>query len=383
MESIDELIKYNQEGEFLEFKLVEYRDEIRANLIKDVMALANAFHQGDRYLIIGLKKEGDDIRFNPIEKREDDAGIQQFIHQNIFPELSISYTLYKYEGNALALLTIKNPTDQPYSAIKSLNNKSGVVIRQNEMYIKKGSHQLLMSRRDLDRIYQQKYKANGLEGKIELVFENGKKEIEIECVRNIQKPSQLEKRKIENEINSQEDLLNRSPREYLEKVSQRTRSSQSYDQMDLPELKRQLASIERTYETEDRHYLYETRAYKLNLTVLNHGDKYLESVLLILSIADIEGLKVINYIAPMLHQVVIPANRPTYNYPKVEYQNGQTIVTQELKEVRHHFPTTCFETALRVFAGEALGKKMVRVKAKIIAANLNTPQEYELIVNFK
>jgi predicted HTH transcriptional regulator len=118
-----DLIRYNNENGYLEFKLVEYRGEIRGNLIKDVIALANSYHMGDRYIIIAIKKHPHELEFNDIEKPEDSAGIQQYIHKNISPELKVTYEPFVYEGHKIALLTICDPVDQPYFAVRDINNR--------------------------------------------------------------------------------------------------------------------------------------------------------------------------------------------------------------------------------------------------------------------
>lgn len=106
---LEEMIRYYQENDYLDFKLIEY--EKNENLVKDVLALSNSFSSGEKFIIIGLKKKENEHIFQEVIDPKDSASIQQLIHQNIIPELNIEYIPFTYEGKKLVVLIIKNPND--------------------------------------------------------------------------------------------------------------------------------------------------------------------------------------------------------------------------------------------------------------------------------
>ena len=113
MHDIDDLIEFHNECEFLDFKQEEYNELNKPHLIKDVLAFANAAITGDRYIIIGVKKSDGHTELYNIESKLDSANIQQYVHANITPELSVEYTPHQYKGFNLMVITIKSPESQP------------------------------------------------------------------------------------------------------------------------------------------------------------------------------------------------------------------------------------------------------------------------------
>ena len=65
MINFDDLIKYENENTCLDFKAIQYEKSQYEELIKDIMSMANADVENDRYIIIGVKHKpsGDRKRY--------------------------------------------------------------------------------------------------------------------------------------------------------------------------------------------------------------------------------------------------------------------------------------------------------------------------------
>lgn len=133
MDRIEELIRFSNESEEVDFKAQEFRREQFAELIKDVLAFSNAAFKGDRFIIIGVKKVDGEPVIYPIESTFDAANIQQLIHENIFPGVKVSYDPFNFEGANLVVLTIHNPVDQPYMILKNYPVQNGKGLIKHEM----------------------------------------------------------------------------------------------------------------------------------------------------------------------------------------------------------------------------------------------------------
>ena len=85
MDELQELILYENENVRLDFKRDEYVREKYSAFLKDVMSMANAFTQENRYIIIGLKPKADGERgYVGIEGNfTDSATYQQLVFENI------------------------------------------------------------------------------------------------------------------------------------------------------------------------------------------------------------------------------------------------------------------------------------------------------------
>ncbi|WP_172200074.1 hypothetical protein [Saccharibacillus qingshengii] len=56
MDKIKNLLLNGHEGYELEFKAVQYSPAYLAELIKDIVAMANCHIEGDKYIIVGIKE---------------------------------------------------------------------------------------------------------------------------------------------------------------------------------------------------------------------------------------------------------------------------------------------------------------------------------------
>ena len=94
MANLDDLINYEKEFTGLDFKRIQYDKKKHEDLIKDIMSMANADIEGDRYIIIGVDyKDSNDREIIEINKDEfvNSATYQQLIRDNIEPQIIFDY----------------------------------------------------------------------------------------------------------------------------------------------------------------------------------------------------------------------------------------------------------------------------------------------------
>lgn len=150
--NIEELITYGRESTNLDFKQTYYPSARRADLISDIMAMANAETRDDRHIIFGVKLQPDGTKtFHSIATYPDPAEIEQLILQNIEPMVHIEFVPFEIEGHSLAYLRIYNCEDQPY-----LMRKDYSPLTQGTGKIRKGTATLSILRSDLDRMFNNK-----------------------------------------------------------------------------------------------------------------------------------------------------------------------------------------------------------------------------------
>jgi predicted HTH transcriptional regulator len=182
---IQELIEDHNEGIYLAFKREPFHADNKPELIKDILAFANASYTGDRYIIIGISKTHEKLEIFPVNNPEHPASLQQYIHDNVTPELIVTYTPYNYKGNNLMIITISNTNEQPYYPVKAINRGGKPFLKENDLWIRKGEHKVFGKREDLEKIYARKYAKNTLAGKINLKFKNDSDALEIAVISNL------------------------------------------------------------------------------------------------------------------------------------------------------------------------------------------------------
>jgi hypothetical protein len=103
----------SDESEALDFKIVFHEHNIE--LIHDILCLANANAQGDRYLVFGVS---DDRTIHGIQNDpnpKDNAMIQDLLRASKFNRIpTVRLEKLAIEGKKLAVLRIKNRPDKPF-----------------------------------------------------------------------------------------------------------------------------------------------------------------------------------------------------------------------------------------------------------------------------
>lgn len=140
-EQLLESLLYQEESETLDFKEGQYafnkaNHTQKAELLKDILAFANAWRQSDAYILIGVKevRAGRSIVCG-IDSSEHllDRNLQQFVHGKTNRPVSFSYAPFCFEGVEIGILTIPLQERPVY-----LRADYGD-LRANITYIRRGS----------------------------------------------------------------------------------------------------------------------------------------------------------------------------------------------------------------------------------------------------
>lgn len=390
MRNLDDLIKYENENTSLDFKAIQYKKEKHEDLIKDVMSMANADAEDDRYIIMGVKnKPSGERNILGIKKEDfvDSAIYQQIIKENIEPDIKLDYFPHETERKLLGVLRITACTDdKPY-----IMKKDFKTLKKGDSFIRKGSHQAMMERRDYDRIYGEKFKKANLKDKLLLSFSNRGVNREIELttlsVDKISLPSREAAEKIEKvleEKRSPQSVTMQAQVKKWQSLSQRALVSPfsplPYEQRSIKELERNLKNVGEIYVEDDHYKFFEEYSHKVNIYVLNQGDAYVEDASIKIRVDAIDGIYVANRVYEKPKHEFFPSilNTPTFesmNYPRVGYEGKSIVISDNIGDIKHRMPTKLFKVPLRIVLDDELAGKTISLKCNIFAKNLSEPFE--------
>ena len=123
---IVEQLLYASEGNDLDFKRDQYpfdgaNDEDKGELLKDILAFANAWRRTDAYILIGVDEVpgGGKSTVVGISSHIDDANLQQFVSSKTQKPLTFSYQALLIEGKDVGVITIPIQ-ERPFSLKKIL-----------------------------------------------------------------------------------------------------------------------------------------------------------------------------------------------------------------------------------------------------------------------
>lgn len=135
---IDSLL-YGEEGVDLDFKRDQYNFtkasvDNKSELLKDILAFANAWRRSDAFILIGVKEiQGGRSEIHGINERLDDSKIQQFVNSKTQKPIAFSYRNIAFEGESIGLIHI------PLQKRPFYLKKDFGPLKKETVYIRRGS----------------------------------------------------------------------------------------------------------------------------------------------------------------------------------------------------------------------------------------------------
>lgn len=388
LSNIEWLIRYEREGTNLDFKREQYHKEKFQDLLKDIMSMANTPIEGKRYIVIGVKDKTDGTKeFFSIPKEEivDQATYQQIVRENIETNIDFSYYSIELDGKLIGIIEIDKCNNPPYMMKKDYRT-----LKKGDCFIRRGSQQERITRRDLDEILQ--FKSNSyFNDKISIGFnKNLDQKLTIKAVRDLKFPSQEAREKIESILRRRKEDSNFAFSNPLERFGIRMSAlrtpfqSVPYEERETEELEENLKSVKKTYEDDDWYYIGEQMSEKINFILRNDGTKYLEDVSIVFKIPE-ESVMVMDSVhsepksgyeflaSPALSNISI-------HYPTVTQEDGYYIVHENIGALKHQQYIDVFNEHLRIFFGTKSINKSLIWSYTIFAKNLPNPIKGDITV---
>ncbi len=400
MEDLEAIIKHEGECTYVDFKESPYHETKRSELIKDVMSMASASHNGSRYIIIGVGFKKRERQLTGITKTDfpDTAQYQQLIRDNVEPEIPFEVLFISVDGKDFAVLRIAQCDNAPYVMKKEFGQ-----LRKGDMWIRVGDHNTRLLRPDLERIYKERFEKARFNGRVRITFgETKSSEIYLPALENFERPSDIEKKKIEQELAQrrnplpppEEDSTDQrlggwvgpSP-DVMKSLARAMSNPFSIESSSTEELERKLQSVESDFAEDNLFSMFEEHGQRINVIISNEGDQFLEDVLITIDFPkkDILMAKKIYKKSPRgpfggtdLLNIASPYSP---RYPRVEYLESSIIVTEHIEKIRHFVPTDAFDLPLRVVFSPNLIGQIIEVTCKISSSTLPKPYTQSLKIH--
>lgn len=389
MDTLDSLIAFENEHTTLDFKLEEYSKHKTFNLIKDVMAMANAEASGDRYIVIGMKPGPEGRNVVGLKSITDSASLQKTIIDNVEPEIHLDYFGHNYQGKMLGVIRISKCDQRPYLMKKDYGGKEGT-LKRGEGYVRMGSTQMLLFRSHYEKIYAQRYQNQKYSGEVKISFDRNHEVNTLNVfgvkLKEEDIPSSIEAKEIQKiieekvkDIEYHNRLGLRRDEDYIDPmVLLRTsqfralgRSGTSYEERSISTLRENLKNVTKTYADEDGYYILEKQAEHINFYVKNIGTSYLKDAKLILRFPKNESYMLAEDL-PKDPEDNMPVIRS--GYPYVELVGDSYEVSEDLGDLKQHLNVKAFAEAIRIFLSVKHSPDYtIPIETQLFASNLDEP----------
>lgn len=397
MQEIEELILYENENTRLDFKRDEYRKENYASFLKDVLSMSNAITNEDRYIFIGLKPVSSDDRglIGIKNSLTDAATFQQLVFENIEPEIKIDYFPFEHNELLIGVLKIMDCNNPPYLMKKDYGNGKNKLFR-GDGFIRKGTHQTRLVRKDYDKFTKQKIDDKYFTEDVEfsLVTTDGINKIKVQSFEDIERPSQIKKERIKEvlKVKKEQELKHKKlgisgfDPNILGAIPVMFGGSNSYENRDISTLENNLKNVEETYFEHDCYELFEKLAKKYNISIFNKGHNYIEDASIQITIPKLDGLIIADqiYRNPENDSINQGVEMSFLHYPNVtEQDNYYSIIEDSIGNIKHQKKQDAFDTEISILASSDLKGKTITIVFELFAKNIKTSIKKELTIEFK
>lgn len=349
-----------------------FRAVDRENLVREVIALANADLQGPRYLVFGVNRgamEGHGIVGIPDTAMATLKKAHRLISALVDPVLHLAFVFDRIDGKTVGALEIDGCNDAPYTVRRDFSDE----LAKGRSWIRDG-----MTIRDADSVDLEQIRERVAARKsweIEIGF-GDRSDQDVLCVAvpdTSEPPSARFRHNVKQTLDWKEkarDLVGTVNTQVLRLFHVRHHGVEAeFDPRGTGTLRGLYEEPGDECAEADAYYFFEEKALKLNLTICNRDDDSLEDVHLTLTFPRLPGLEV----ADRLH--ADPDGKRTalevgfLDYPQVERGTDSTVVRGSLGALAPNRPRQAFDCDLRLAVGQAMRGKKVAVHYALRARN--------------
>ncbi len=375
-------------GSGVQFRKHSYGSGGIQSFLRDVLALANASVDGPRYIIVGAEIDSRDQRHFYSIDAADFSGkpsYQALANEYIEPPLRISYKAVSIEGKRVGVFEIGDSQDRPYMMRIDYSEQ----LRRGDAYVRSRSSTMKMGRRQLSELFERKFRDSVSASDIEIGFpgEIIHKDLTLDCCDLSKLPSAEASKKLNQLI----DIRQKAKRSGSTTVMARLTHARlfgpdnPYVDRSPDELIEEIGELRRKYRDQDDHFLFESRAERVQMVVYNQGEEPIIDASLSLIMPNHNAF----YVAETLPKIARDdgfANRTAdeiATYPSVTLKDDAVQVTSKIGDIEVGAPVDVFASPLRICVGKDLSGKRFGIRYALHGQNLRSPAKGNLRLIFR
>jgi len=398
MNDYDFFIKEKKEGTDFDGKKTNYRKETHLDLVKDVMAMANADIEKDRHIVTGISLTPGETRLQGINIEDfgDPSIYQELIHENIEPPIDLRCFLHEFDGKKFGIFEIANCNNPPYMMKKeyqrniSVNGKSEI-LQKGEAWIRRNTDQARMIRNDFERIYDKKFKNSGFKGDFKVYFSDTRTDtLHLLPIDEMLLPSKRDYKLLSKIIDDKksESVKKNHIIQFFSNVRALflrvfDPNTGKYLMTDLGELLEIQENMKNCFSDYDYFEIFSIRSRGTNVIIENLGNEYLEDVTVKFVINRINGIAIQDDERDYSRKQKIQTQLPNpfdyymkflFHYPNTVYNFSKIEIPVKIGDIQHRIPKMVFPHPLRIALNKSMAGKTIDITCIIYAKNLREPQ---------
>jgi hypothetical protein len=375
-------------GTGVQFRKNQYGSSGIRSFLCDVLALANAAVDGPRYIVVGADFDSKGRKRVCSIDADDFTGkpsYQALANEYIEPPIRIRYQPVTLDGTRVGVFEIGDSQDRPYMMRIDYSER----LRRGDAYVRAKSSVMKMGRRQLSELFEKKFRDSVSSGDLEIGFpgEIIHKDLRLNCCDLSQLPSAEASKKLHQLIDFRSKSRNTGSTTVLARLTHARLfgADNPYVDRNPEQIVQEMKELRVKYRDQDSHFLYESRAERVQMLVYNQGKEPIIDASLSLLMPNHNAFYVADSLpkVPRKNGFVDRTPDEIASYPSVILKDDSVQVTSKIGDIPVGEPVEVFLSPLRLCIGNDLIGKRFGVHYALHGQNLRSPAKGQLRLLFR
>jgi hypothetical protein len=387
MKRLGKIVRSATPSTGIQFRPSEYGSAGARDFLRDIIALANAPVEGQRYILVGAEIDAKGRKLLREVDREDFTGnpsYQALANEFIEPPVRIKYQPVVVDGKRIGVYEIGDCQDRPYM----MRVDHSETLRRGDAYTRANDRAVKMGRRQLQSLFEQKFRESVSDASIEFGFpgEIIHKDRKIAVCDLAQLPSAVATAKLKQLIDIKSGMKSSGSTTMVARLTHARLfgTDSPYEDRSPDELAAEMRQIRQRYRSQDEHYLFEQHSQELQFVIFNQGDEIIRDASLSLVMPNHSAFYVASQLPRILQDDRFVDRTPAEqaDYPSVALSDDNVQVSSKVGDIASGELIEIFTAPLRVCAGADLSGRRFGVQYSLFAKNLRVPARGKLRLLF-
>ena len=372
----------------IQFRAQAYGNDGIRSFLRDVLALANASVEGNRYIVVGVDFDGKGRKRTHAVDSEDFSGkpsYQSLANEFIEPPIRIRYKPVSFDGVRIGVFEIGDCQDRPYMIRADFSEQ----LRRGDAYKRVKNAAVKMGRRQLMDLFERKFRDSVSAGDVEVGFpgEIIHKELALPTCDLSTMPSALASAKLEEMLTIRNISTNSGSTTMVARLTHARLygTDDPYVDRSLEDIMGELKNIRTRYHSPDNYFLFGEHAQNIQLVVYNQGEEPIVDASLSITLPNHNAFYVADSLPkrPIDDRFVDRTPDEIANYPAVTIKDDSIHITAKFGDIPTGEPIEIFTTPLLVCIGDELRGRRFGIRYQLHGQNLRAPAKGQLKLTFR
>ena len=367
----------------IQFRASAYGTAGTRDFLRDLIAMANAPIEGNRYIVTGIGFSDTGAKRVRGVDASDFTGkpsYQALANEFIEPPIRVRYQAVKIDDKVVGVYEIGDCQDRPYM----LRIDHSETLRRGDAYVRRNDSAIKMGRRQLQAQFEAKFRESVSAEQIEIGFpgEIIHKDQPLPVCDLGQLPSAVASAKLQEMLSIKSGRAAPGSTSMLARLTHARLfgSDNPYEDRSKEELLDEMRRIGEQYAPHDAHFLFEQNARPVQLVVFNQGDEPIRDASISMVMPNHSNLHVASELParPRNGHFVARNSQEQGGYPSVNLTDDSVHIAHKLGDIPPGEFIEVFETPVRLCAGQDLRGRRFGIQYALFAQNLRAPAKGRL-----